>query len=183
MPTALLEKLIILQAPDAYRHELEGQLKAVPRDVGLIEQRIAAEKAAIEASRGEVRELESKKKLLETEIGSAEDRLAKYKNQQSQVRKNDEYQALGHEIGSVQGQIGELEGSELEVMYAIDEARKRFAAAEKASKENISGHESRIRSLKERETATLGVLDAARAAVAAARAPIEESALRIYDRV
>jgi hypothetical protein len=46
------------------------------------------------------------------------------------VRKNDEYQALGQEIATTQAHIGELEGRELEIMYSIDEARKKFAAAE-----------------------------------------------------
>ncbi len=50
----------------------------------------------------------------------------KYRTQQLSVKKNDEYQALGHEIEDVQKQIDELEGKELEVMYAIDEAKKRF---------------------------------------------------------
>jgi predicted nucleic acid-binding Zn-ribbon protein len=75
-----------------------------------VEQRIASEKAAIDAAKGEVRELESKKKILETEIGSAETQRGKYQTQQLSVKKNDEYQALGHEIQNVQKQIDELEG-------------------------------------------------------------------------
>ena len=73
-------------------------MRAVPRDIAAVEQKIAAEKAAIEAARGELQELEVKKKAIENEVGAAEERLAKYKSQQLQVRKNDEYQALGHEI-------------------------------------------------------------------------------------
>ena len=91
--------------------------------------------------------MESKKKLLETEIGSAEAKLGKYKTQQLGVRKNDEYQALGHEIETMQCQIGDFEGRELEIMYAIDEAKKKFAAAEAVLKQNIAGHEARIRTL------------------------------------
>ena len=100
MLAPVLEKLLILQDRDAKRLALETQIKAVPRDIAAVEQKIAAEKAAIEAARDELKGLETKKKLIETEIGSAEDKLSRYRTQQSQVRKNDEYQALGHEIES-----------------------------------------------------------------------------------
>jgi predicted nucleic acid-binding Zn-ribbon protein len=129
MPSPLLETLLILQDRDTKKLGIEAQLKAVPRDVAAVEAKIASEKAAIEAARTEIRELETKKKLLETEIGSAETKLAKYRTQQLSVRKNEEYQALGHEIETTQAKIGEFEGKELEVMYAIDEAKKKFAAA------------------------------------------------------
>lgn len=183
MLTPALEKLLILQDRDARRLTLEAQLKAVPREVAAVEQKIAAEKAAIEAARTELKELEVKKKNLENDIGSAEEKLAKYKTQQMQVKKNDEYQALGHEIDITQAGIGVLEEKELQVMYAIDEAKKKFAAAEAVLKQNIAGHEARIRNLHEKEKNTTAELETARAEVASARTPIEEFALKIYDRV
>lgn len=183
MPSPALEKLLILQDRDAKRLGLEAQVKSVPKDIALVEQKIAAEKAAIETARLEVRGLESKKKMLETEIGSAEEKLAKYKTQQSQVRKNEEYQALGHEIETTQAAIGALEEQELQVMYGIDEAKKKFVAAEAELKANISGHEARIRTLKERETSLAAELATVQAEVTAARAPVEPVALRVYDRI
>ncbi|MCP5529668.1 MAG: hypothetical protein H7A44_04425 [Opitutaceae bacterium] len=183
MLSPVLEKLLILQDRDTKRLGLAAQIKAVPADVALVEQKIAAEKAAIDQARDELRHLESQKKLLETEIGSAEDKLAKYRTQQLSVKKNDEYQALGHEIATMEGQVGELEGKELEIMYAIDAAKERFNAAEKVLRENISGHESRIATLKERETNLEAELAEVTAEVAAAREPVGEPALRVYDRI
>jgi len=145
-----VEALLILQDRDTKRLGLETQLRNLPAEIRAVEQTIADEGAAIETARMEQRNLETKKKDLETEIGLAAERVGKYRTQQLSVRKNDEYQALGHEIETVQGQIGELESRELEIMYAIDEAKNKFAAAESLSKRNIAGHESRIRSLRER---------------------------------
>ena len=175
--------LLILQDRDVKRLGLEAQIKAVPKDVALVEQRIAAEKAAIETARLELRGLESKKKLLETEIGLAEEKLAKYRTQQSQVRKNEEYQALGHEIETTQATISGLEEQELQVMYGIDEAKKKFAAAEAELKTNIAGHETRIRTLKEREASLVAELSVVQKEVGAAREPVDAPALRVYDRV
>ncbi|MBI4626242.1 MAG: hypothetical protein HY736_23860 [Verrucomicrobia bacterium] len=183
MPSPVIQTLLILLDRDLKRLGVEAQLKAVPGDIVRVEQRIAAEKAAIEAARTELRDLEAKKKVLETEIGSAEDKLGRYKSQQLLVRKNDEYQALSHEIETTQTQIGDLEGNELELMYAIDEARKRFSAAEAELKANISGHEARIKMLQEREISLIAELKAVRAEVAAAREPIGEPKLRLYDRI
>jgi predicted nucleic acid-binding Zn-ribbon protein len=181
MPSPTIEKLLILQDRDTGRLGVEAQMKAVPREIAAVEQRISSEKAAIDAAKGELRELESKKKILETEIGSAETQRGKYQTQQLSVKKNDEYQALGHQIQDVQRQIGELEGKELEAMYAIDEAKKRFAAAEATLKQNIVGHEARIGSLKERNESLAGEMTEAAAAVTEARGPVPEAALQAYD--
>src|SRR5271156_5576765 len=130
MLSPALEKLLVLQDRDMRRLGLEAQLKAMPGEVGLEERKIAEAKTAIEAAKNEVKDLEVKKKALENEIGSAEQKLGKYRNQQLAVRKNDEFQALGHEIDTTVAQIGDLEGRELEIMYAIDDARKRFVEGE-----------------------------------------------------
>jgi predicted nucleic acid-binding Zn-ribbon protein len=178
-----LAPLLILQDRDGKRIGLETQLKSIPREVAALEQRIAAEKAAIEAARIELKELETKKKLLETEIGSTETKLAQYRTQQLSIRKNDEYQAMGQQIAATQVQISELEGKELEIMYAIDEARKRFATAEAELKANIAGHEGRIRTLRERETAVNAELKEAQTQTAEARRSVSEARLRVYDRI
>src|SRR5690349_14517561 len=167
-----LSKLLALQESDSKRLALEQQLAAAPREVAAVEAKIAAEKAAIEAAKSEWHGLESKKKLLEVEIKSAEDKAAKYRTQQLEVRKNDEYKALTHEIETTEAAIGVLEEDELKVMYSIDEAKKRFAAAEAELKKNIAGHEGKIRTLRERETQHKAELAAAQAAVVAARAEV-----------
>jgi predicted nucleic acid-binding Zn-ribbon protein len=183
MPGAAIESLLILQHRDIRRVDLEAQLKAVPKDIALVERDIGEEKGAIDAARTGLRELESKKKLLETEIGSAEQTLAKYRTQQLSLRKNDEYQAMGHEIETVQGQISEMEGRELEIMFSIDVAKRKFAEAEGVLKQNISGHEARIKMLRERGESLAAELAAAQAEVAAARAPVGPAWLGAYERM
>jgi predicted nucleic acid-binding Zn-ribbon protein len=183
MLTPVIQSLLILQDRDLKRLGLEAQLKAIPGDIARVEQKIASEKGAIDLARSEMRDLESKKKLLETEIGLAEQKVGQYRTQQLSIRKNEEYQAMGHQIETTLAQIAELEGKELELMYAIDEAKKRFATAEAELKANISGHESRIKILRERSTSLSEELKSVQAEVAAARTPVGESRLRVYDRI
>lgn len=178
-----IEKLLVLQERDTKRLAFEQQLASVPREIAGVETRIATEKEAIETAKTAWHGLESKKKLLEIEIKSGEEKVGKYKTQQMQVRKNDEYQALTHEIETTQAGIDKLEEEEIGVMYSIDEARKKFATAEAELKQNISGHEARIRSLRERETQLQVDLKTAQEAVAAARQEVLAPQLKIYDRI
>jgi hypothetical protein len=183
MPHAVLTQLLVVQDRDARRRQLEQQLAAVPAERAQADRAIAAEKAAIDAAKTELRELETKKKLLETEIGSAETRLAKYRTQQLSVKKNDEYQALGKEIDTTVAAVGALEEQELGIMFKIDEAKKRFVDAEAVLKGNISKHEARLATLAEREKNLAAELVEAKAAVAAARVGVPELTIRVYDRV
>lgn len=183
MLSPVLEKILILQDRDGRRIGLETQLQAVPKDVALVENKIAAEKTAIEEAKMELRQLETDKKLLETEIGSTEDKLGKYRTQQSAVKKNDEYQALGHQIETTEAEVSKMEEKELEIMYAIDESKKRFQAAEKVLQENIAGHEGKIVALGERKTNLESELATVQAEVAAAREPVEDRPLALYDRI
>jgi len=181
MPSPMIEQLLILQDRDTRRLGIEAQLKAIPREIAAVEERIGAEKAAIDAAKGELRELEARKKTQETEIGSAEVQRAKYRTQQLSIKKNDEYQALGHQIENVGKQIDDLEGKELETLYLIDGAKKRFVAAEATLKQNISSHETRIRTLKEKDVSLAQELKEAVASVAETRAPVAKAALEAYD--
>lgn len=183
MPHAVLTQLLVVQDRDARRRQLEQQLAAVPGDRAQVQKAITTEKSAIDDARNEVRELETKKKLLETEIGSIETKLARYRTQQLAVKKNDEYQALGKEIETTAALVGALEEQELAVMFQIDEAKKRFAAAEASLKGNISQHEARLATLAEREKNLAAELAEAKAAVATARTGVPELSIRVYDRV
>lgn len=178
-----LAPLLILQDRDMKRLNLEAQLKAIPTDIARVEQKIAEEKGAIETARKELLDLEVKKKHLENEIGSSEAKVGQYRVQQLSIKKNDEYQAMGQQIETMVANIADLEGKELEVMYAIDEAKKKFACAEAVLKANISGHEARIKVLRERGANLEAEHKAAQAEVSAARPAVGDLRLRVYDRI
>ena len=178
-----IESLLILQNREQTRRSLAQDLGAVPADKAVVQRKIDAETAAIEAAKAEWLGLESQKKLLETEIGSVEDKLAKYRTQQSMVKKNDEYQALGHEIETAEADISKLEEQELEVMFQIDGAKERFAAAEKQLQDNIADHEDRLKTLDERQTSLRTELAAAEEACEAAKGDVEAKPLRLFEQV
>jgi uncharacterized protein len=178
-----IEPLLILQDREQTRRALAQQLAAVPTEVATVKSKIAAEHAAIDAAKTEWRALESKKKSIENDIGSTEDKLAKYRTQQSLVKKNDEYQALGHEIENAEAEISRLEGVELEVMFEIDASKERFAKAEVELKVKIDELEGRLVTLAEREKNLTVELAAAEKVYDSAREPLTDKVLRVYDRI
>ncbi|MCX6938722.1 MAG: C4-type zinc ribbon domain-containing protein [Verrucomicrobia bacterium] len=183
MPHAVLTQLLVVQDRDSRRRQLEQQLAAVPVERAQVNQSIATEKGAIETARLELMGLESKKKLLQTEIGSAETKLAKYRTQQLSVKKNDEYHALGKEIDTMVAAIGALEEQEIGVMFQIDEAKVRFETAEGVLKGNISRYEAKLATLVEREKNLSAELVEAKAAAGESRSGVPELPLRVYERV
>lgn len=178
-----IEPLLILQDRELTCRNLSQQLHAVPTEVAAVKAKIAAQNAAIDAAKTEWRELESKKKMIETEIGSIEEKLAKYRTQQSLVKKNDEFQALGHEIETAEAAVSRLEGEELEVMFAIDASKERFAKTEVELKGEIKNLEVKLVNLAERETSLAAELAEAEKVYATAREPLGDKVLRVYDRI
>ncbi len=54
--------------------------------------------------------------------------LLRFRTQQVEVKKNDEYQALTQQIEQTEGDISTLEEREIELMLDIDTAKQKFEA-------------------------------------------------------
>ena len=165
------------------RVTLEGQLKSVPSEIAAVRSKIEEEKAAADSAKLEWKNLETRRKSLETEVNSGEERVAKFRSQQLLVKKNDEYQALGHEIEHALAAVEKLEEEEIGIMLELDSAKEKIAAAEAVARGNIAGHESRIAQLQERERNLGAELVEQKKQVEAAQADVEPAALSAYTRL
>ena len=183
MLSPALEKLLVYQDRDQRRLSLEDQIKRAPDEIAAVRRKIEEEKAGLEAAKGALREAETKRKALENEIALAEQKVARFKTQQLEVRKNDEYQALGHQITTVQAEIGALEEKELEAMYGIDEAKKCLNEAESVVAQAVAAHEGRIKLLQEKEATLRAELTTAQAEQEKARGEVPPPALETYVRI
>jgi predicted nucleic acid-binding Zn-ribbon protein len=183
MLSPALEKLLVFQDRDQRRLALETQIKHVPDEIAVMRRRIEEDRAGVEAAKAAWRETEAKRKTIESEIGAAEQKAARFKTQQLEVRKNDEYQALGHEIETVQAQVAALEEQELLAMYGLDEAKARVQAAEVAAAAAVALHEARIRTLQEKEATMHQELAALQGELDKARAEVPVPAMEVYVRI
>lgn len=176
-----LEKLLILQERDMRRLQIESQMAQIPAESASLQQDIENEQEALENERKAILHLEVRRKELDDSVQAAESKINQYKNQQLQVKKNEEYQALTHEIERAADKISELEESEIGLMLEIDEQQAAFAERKSASAKKIQLLQSRIAELKQHSSRLENDIDRVRAEVAAARSEVDPAYLHAYE--
>ena len=108
----------------------KAELETIPLEQRRIEQLVASKSDAFEQARQRFRDLEVQKKRLELEAQSRRDAIVKYKAQQFQTRRNEEFQAIGQEIDRFEKEIERIEDAEIELMEEAEKISGHVAQAE-----------------------------------------------------
>ncbi len=125
-----LEQLLILQDREQKIRQIRTEIETVPLRRKSLEAQLAESKASVETLRQRVRQAEVDRKKLELDVGTRAESVSRLKTQQYQTRKNEEFQALGHEIERYENEIRKIEDDELEVMVLADKIKADLAAEE-----------------------------------------------------
>jgi len=136
-----LEQLLVLQDRQQKIRQIQTEIKTLPLERDHLESHLAASAAGVDTLKQKARHVEIERKKLELDVGTRTESISRLKTQQYQTRKNDEFQALGHEIERYENEIRKLEDQELELMIEADKLKSEVEAAEKnarASKDTIS---------------------------------------------
>ena len=120
----LIDKLLTLQDRDRKILQLLREQKDVPLRKQLIETRLQAHRESLKGSQEEIKKHTATLKNIEVEIEGKKEQIKKYREQQLQAKKNEEYRALEHEIAGVQKQIGALEDREIVEMEQMEALQK-----------------------------------------------------------
>ena len=178
-----IEQLLVVQDRDRKIRTLKNELKHAPIERAELERLLAATSAEAEKVKQSVKELEVKKNKLAVEAQAKRDQVARFKTQQMQTRKNEEYQALTNEIAHFGKEIQKIEDDELEVMDALEQTKPIQAEAEKKAKEakervavQIADLEAKIQTIK----TSLAQVESDRASLVPG---IDEDLLSLYDRL
>jgi hypothetical protein len=129
------------------------------------------------------RQIEADRKKLDLDVQSKQGAIARYKSQQQQTRKNEEFAALNHEIEHAEKEISTLEDSELELMEAYDKGLASVAEAEKDLLLFREKSKHKKADLEKRSAATSAELIDAREKQAAAAQAVPEDILARYRRI
>lgn len=178
-----IEKLLIVQHRDVSLLKIEQDLARIPIERGLVEAEIATEEANVEAARQSLISKEVQRKDLDNDVKTKEGALLRFRTQQAEVKKNDEYQALTHQIEQTEAEISSLEEREIELMLDIDTAKEEFEAEKAVIEVRIEAQRQEIALLTEREANLNASVDKARAEVAESRVGLDADYLEQYDRV
>ncbi len=124
--------LLILQDRDRRLLALAKDLEKLPQDEARAKNKLAGDEAAVARAHAAVLDCELRLKRLELDAGTRQTTIHRLKIQQFETRKNEEYQALKHEIIRYEKDVDDLETRELELMEELDTLRAAHKAAEAA---------------------------------------------------
>ena len=178
-----VEGLLVLQERDVRVANLTAELSELPRQIAAVESELATRTARFDELKNRTRQIEADRKKLDLEVQSKQAAIARYKSQQQQTRKNEEFAALNHEIEHTEKEISTLEDSELELMEAYE---KGLAAVSEGQKE-LAQHQEKAKQkkadLEKRVAAVTADLTAAQEKQAAAEQVVPEDDLSRYRRI
>jgi predicted nucleic acid-binding Zn-ribbon protein len=178
-----LAQLLTLQERDQRIRAFQIELNAIPEERRLKEKQIADSAARLDKSKTRMKEIEVERKKLEIDAQVKRDAIAKYRTQQFQTRKNEEFAALGHEIERAEKDIVVIEDRELELMEEVEGLKPIVAESERQHTEEKSKLENQISELgKKAENIKTRVeeLTASRPALAEG---LDEDLLDQYERL
>jgi len=178
-----ITQLLVIQNRDQKLRDLRTGLKTIPLERTELEKRVAILNAQFEQAKQRAKEIEVEKKNLEISAQAKRDSIGKFKAQQFQTRKNEEFQALGNEIKRYENDIQSLEDRELELMEEAEKVKVTVAAAEKEYKAAKAQVEAQLADLVTRAAsieAAVKDIEAERAKLAEA---VDEDLLFRYDRL
>jgi len=178
-----LEQLLVLQDRQQKISQIENEIRTLPLQRNHLEEQLAASLAGLEAIKQKARQTEIERKKLELDVGTRTETIARLRTQQYQTRKNDEFQALGHEITRYEDEIRKLEDAELELMVEADKLKEEVSAEDTkttATKESISRQTNDLEEKSKTLETRLGELSNERAALASR---IDEDLLGRFERL
>jgi uncharacterized protein len=179
----ILQTLLDLQNVDIRLADVRARLAKFPKKLADSDARVAASKAELDVSKAAQLATVKDRKKYELDVDSWKDKVRKYRDQTSQIKTNEAYRALQHEVQMAEDQIAKAEDRLLEQMVASEEYDRRIKASEIALKD-VEAVERVQRSTVEADRAVaekdLAELNAERTR---AIADIPEKLLDHYDRI
>ena len=130
-----------LQTIDGETATLRAEIAALPKRLAALETKLAAEKAALEQSAKALKDEEALKRRLESDLKDQQQKIAKLRDQMSNVKTNEEYRAFQHEIEFAEAEIKKIEDREIESMERVERLNQQRKAAESELADNTKAVE------------------------------------------
>jgi len=128
--STIIERLLIIQDRDRKIAQLTRESEDLPTRARVINSRLDTHRESLKAAHEDVKKNAAATKQIEVEIDSRKEKIMKFREQQLQIKSNDEYRILEHEIAVVQKEIRNLEDQELALMEQAESLRKMIAERE-----------------------------------------------------
>src|SRR5271154_5196943 len=178
-----IENLLHLQEADKAIRRLQDEIAELPKRVAAIEHKLADTKLQLEKAQAAIKADEAARRKYETIISDLRGKISKYRDQSLDVKTNDQYKALLHEIQFAEKEIAATEDKILELMVNADARDKEVKAAQadlKAEAAEIEKEKEEARQLTAKDEKLLAEWRAKRDQI---RTSVNEDLLRQFERV
>jgi predicted nucleic acid-binding Zn-ribbon protein len=179
----VVAQLLQLQERDQRLRSLSKDLKDNPKLQERAKGRLADDEAAVVAALARVREVELKIKNVELDVQTRRNTIARLKDQQFATRKNEEFQAMGHEIQRYEKEVTTLEDQELDLMEQLEGVKPGLTAAQQQLATTKKLVDEELKELAERAKAIEARIAELKTERAGLAEPIDPSTLGLYDRL
>jgi uncharacterized protein len=131
----VLQNLMQVQSVDLRLNDVRARLATFPKKIAELDARIAAARGQVDHSKAAQLATTKDRKKYELDVEQWKEKVRKYKDQSSQIKTNEAYKALQHEVQMAEDEIAKAEDRLLEQMVAGEEYDRRIKASEKTLKE------------------------------------------------
>ena len=125
---SVIEQLVMLQDHDCRIRDMEKELRDIPTRRQKESDRLADLKKAVEAAEQAVKHHLGSIKGVENDIGSEKEKIQKLRQQQNQIRTNQEFKASESEIKTLNDHIAAFEDKQLNLMVELDQLKAELHA-------------------------------------------------------
>ncbi|MGE5072029.1 MAG: zinc ribbon domain-containing protein [Anaerolineae bacterium] len=178
-----LKSLLDLQVDDREILRLQEEIASLPRKVAVIEEKLAGTKAVLEKAKSSVKADDAARRKYESAITDLRQKISKYRDQMLDVKTNEQYKALQHELNFAEQEIGANEDKILELMINAESRDKEVKAAEADLKAETAEIEKEKAEARQKTAEDEKLLAEWQAKSNALRANVNPDLLRHYDRV
>ena len=178
-----IQRLIELQAADLRLAELRGRLNALPGQLAAVEKQVAGARQQIAAAKDALTTSLKDRKKYEIDVDTWKEKARKYRAQSFEVKTNEAYKALQHEIEHSEKQMAQAEDLLLERMVAGEEYERQVKAAERALAEIERAAETERQKLSAEQSALRQDAEARESERQQIVPAIPETLLRSYENI
>jgi predicted nucleic acid-binding Zn-ribbon protein len=178
-----LKSLIELQAVDLRLIGIRERLALFPKRLAGVEARVITAKQQVAAAKEALLTGQKERKTYEMDVEQWKERAKKYRSQSGEVKSNEAYKALLHEIQNAEDEVAKAEDRLLERMVSGEEYDRQVKAAEAAVKEIEAVANKERQAIQAEYNATQKELTAAEAVRTAAMAAVPEDLVDHYERI
>lgn len=179
----LLEDLLRVQDLDLSIRGMRREIQHIPARKKQLMDSTADRQSGLKAAEERMKHIQSSIKQQEVEVGGLKEKILRYRQQQNDVRTNDEYRALEHEISACTAGIASAEDRELQLMEDMDAARAAMAGAKSALDDATRAAESECAQMDTQGSVLQTRLAEAESARAAAAQDVPADWLSRYERI